>query len=114
MPNYDLKCLSAGERFWIARRNLNITQQAMAKRFRMGIKIYNRVERDLEDAICVVPQQPREVLQVHLCALARRRDGRDLREIAELVGVSHVTLLAMERRNDPKLVMAWRAIGYRF
>ncbi len=43
-----------------------------------------------------------------LCQIARVRSGRNLRPLADDVGVSHVTVLAWERRSDRRLVEFWR------
>lgn len=49
-----------------------------------------------------------------MCIEARRRSGRNLREIAEAANISHVTLLSWERRSDLRLVEFWRSRGFRF
>jgi hypothetical protein len=49
-----------------------------------------------------------------LCLRARDNSGEALRAVAADIGVSHVTLLAWERRSDPRLVAYWRGRGYLF
>lgn len=49
-----------------------------------------------------------------LCRAARLRSGEGLRDVAALADVSHVTVLAWERRSDSRLVEFWRGRGFRF
>lgn len=116
MPNRDLSNLTIGERYWIARRVAGTTQAEMARRLRISEKQYNKLERDLTDLPngFQVPKMPKEPAG-HLCALARRRDGRGLRKLAEILGAgTHVTLLAWEAEGDIRLQMAWEKLGFSF
>lgn len=128
MPNNDLnkrraraanRCLTdltPGEQLWLARLQRGCTQTEMSKVLGVGRKLYGRLELDRE-SLPTEARKPahRRPSAGQLCALARRRDGRGLRRLAALlVAGSHVTLLTMERRSDPRLVAAWVRKGYQF
>lgn len=49
-----------------------------------------------------------------MCVVARDRSGMTLRTVAATAGVSHVTVLAWERRSDLRLVEFWRSRGFTF
>lgn len=113
MPHFDLNDLSRGEAYWLWRRRRGKTQAQMGEFLGMCEKTYWLVENDLLERGAVTyyptPKLP------ELCALARRRDGRTLRELGPALGLgSHVTLLGLERAADPRLVKAWKGLGYRF
>ena len=48
------------------------------------------------------------------CVVARLRSGKTVKEVAQEIGVSHVTLLLWERVCDAKLIEWWRRKGYIF
>jgi hypothetical protein len=50
----------------------------------------------------------------YLCEVARNRSGLTLREVATAAGVSHVTVLAWERRSDLRMVEFWKKQGFIF
>src|SRR5271166_172699 len=47
-----------------------------------------------------------------LCALARRRSGRRIGDLAAELGTTRVTYLTWENESDPRLVEWWRDQGY--
>jgi hypothetical protein len=61
-----------------------------------------------------IPPSPVATTIGDLCALARRRSGLELRGVARIMGVSHVTVLKREENSDPRLAVAWRGRGWRF
>lgn len=108
----NLQKRTCGEDFWLARKNESKSQVAYAKKYKLPVKRYQKVERDEESLLRLsVPFKP---TLGQLCALARKRLGFDLRKTASLLGLSHVTLLKMERDNDPKLVVKWKRLGFKF
>lgn len=130
--NKNLRSLTAGERLWLARRRAGKTQKEMARKFRVTERRYNMVETGRDSSI-IVGEASLGIIEGNdirfviwdclsesfddgeLCAVARRRDGRGLRLLGKRLKVgSHVTLLAMERSADLRLVGAWKAQGYRF
>lgn len=113
MPDFNLNKLSHGEAYWLWRRRHGKTQAQMGEFLGVCEKLYWQIENDQVRRGVVAryptPKPP------ELCALARRRDGRTLRELAAAMGLgSHVTFLACEREADPRLVKAWKGLGYRF
>jgi transcriptional regulator with XRE-family HTH domain len=108
----NLKKMTEGETLWLWRRSLELTQAEAGAVLKVSEKRYNMWETDREEPQRTVVCNP---TKGDLCALARRRDGRPLRRLAETLGAgSHVSLLAWERTSDPRLVAAWRRLGYRF
>lgn len=115
MTNYDLTRWTTGEALWIQRRLLGETQEIAAMRCGMCEKQYWKAENDLLPLIKIGGRRARRYGDGDLCALARRRDGRSLRELATVLEAgSKVTLLAWEAASDERLVRAWAAQGYRF
>ncbi len=64
---------------------------------------------DEERATCADPPSMGD-----LCRIARVRSDQNLRPLADDVGVSHVTVLAWERRSDDRLILFWKDRGYKF
>lgn len=113
----DLRDLTLGERVWLARRRLGLTQAQMGKR--LGVKrgaIWG-AERGLrtpgwaEDL--AGRTRPPGVLQEAL-PLARRRSGKTLRQAAALAGVTHVKMLDLEGSGSEDLMEFWARRGFRF
>src|SRR4051812_25526731 len=103
----NLRRRTPGEGLWLWRRSLELTQAQAASVHKVSERRYNYWETDRERPDpCRVFYSP---TGGDLCALARRRDGRPLRDLAAALGAgSHVTLLAWEREGDPRLMAAWR------
>lgn len=100
------------ERPWLWRRSRGLNQVEAAARLGVGRGLVSAVERGLADparlgAVPVVAATGSLAL-----ALARRRSGLGLAGAAARLGVSGVTLLAMERRADPVLVEFWRGFTF--
>lgn len=109
----DLTGLSPGERWWVRRRRLGLTQERMAHSLSLSEKMYNLIERDR--ATFHLERSPRmKAKPGELCALARRRHGLDLWSTAAAFGISHTELLTREREHDPRLVSSWASLGYLF
>lgn len=106
----NLQFIAYGEFFWLARYREGKTQAQTAKKKKMSLKAYQKLEYYL------IPKSPlhSKFKNGEMCALARRRHGMPLRDTATLLGLSHVTLLKMERENDPKLVVKWKRLGFKF
>ena len=119
--NYNLLTWTTGERLWLIRRSLGLTQKAMGKRLGVCERTYWAAERDLGPTGKLVravgpkslDKAPNPSLGA-LCALARRRWRRSLAETADLFDISHVTLLLWEHESEPRLRTAWEGFGYRF
>lgn len=86
----------------------------MAERYEISERRYNAMERDMVPVPTSWGDRGERMCVAALCALARRRNGRPLRAVAESFGISHVTLLAWERAGEPRLVRAWERRGYKF
>jgi transcriptional regulator with XRE-family HTH domain len=108
--NKDLRKWTKGEQLWLWRRAGEYTQEEAARRLKIGERHYWEAENDLVSRATVALEG--EPGLGDLCALARRRHGLLLRATAQMMGVSHVTLLAWERVGDPRLVNAWKNKGY--
>lgn len=115
--NRNLTNLTPGERMWLARVfDQGVSQDVMAVRAKISHNRYVDAELGRCEPIPLFKgmfdgQIP--PLQQRL-RLARRRSGRQLWSLAAAVGVSHVTLLKMERRADSRLVAFWKTQGFRF
>jgi DNA-binding XRE family transcriptional regulator len=116
MPNKINKRLSKqtdGEKLWVDRTRLKKTQAQSALILGISERTYHSYERDKVEYPWVPP--PTTTRSGLLCALARRRDGRPLRQLAKVLKAgSHVTLLKWESQDDPRLVEAWKKQGYIF
>lgn len=111
--NYDLRTLTEGEKLWLWRHRLGLTQQLAAdhytvcKRYYVEAELGRRHEKFLTARVGLLNVDEQ-------MALARRRCGRGLLGTATLAGVCHVTLLARERAGDPRLLAFWEGRGFRF
>lgn len=113
LNGHDLGNRTIAERAWLLRARRGTSQEEMAEKLGVALKTYQRVEQG--HAPWSFEYQPRiKPTAGELCALARRRHGLGLRRTAGLLGCTHVTLLARERRSDPALMDAWRGMGYVF
>lgn len=112
--NKDLRYLTEGERLWMHRRQRAWTQAEAAKKFKVPFKSYCAAELDKSNSIHAPSDSKAYKDRGLQCALARRRMGRGLRKCAELLGVSHVTLLSREASRDRELVKMWERQGFRF
>lgn len=110
----DLTKISPGERLWIERKALGRTQAMAAEIYKVSERRYNAMERDMVPVPAGWGDRGNCMPVAALCALARRRNGRPLRTVAESFGISHVTLLTWERAGEPRLVRAWERKGYKF
>lgn len=112
MLNKDLSTASPGERLWLVRQNAGMTQREAADRHGCCLSIYQRYEQDKREPEYLVVPPPLHIGL--LCALARRRSGLTLNQVAEALGVSKVTVLTMERAGDSRLVNFWRRKKFLF
>ncbi len=114
---FNLHELTDGERLWAHRRwNMLKTQYAMAEWY----EISHRQYVDLELGRRMVP---RVLLGAGtsirwegwpLLALARRRSGLGLAQVAKRLGLSRQGYLNRERVGDIRLVNYWRGQGFKF
>lgn len=49
-----------------------------------------------------------------LCREARKKSGLTLHELASEIGISHMSVLAWERKADPRLISYWQECGMEF
>jgi DNA-binding XRE family transcriptional regulator len=110
--NKKLRKWSPGERLWLWRRQLGITQETAAAMLGLTTKKYWEMELDLTRYVTKLPSLYK-MAPGDLCALARRRHGLGLRDTAKLFGISHTELLRRERHSDPRLIREWERHGYR-
>ena len=91
--------LTNGERLRIARRRRNLTQAQFARRFRVQLGAYKRIEADIARGI----RAPaiKRVLPFEACRVLRVRKGLTLGELAPRIGVSKWWLCLMERGAAP-------------
>ena len=118
--NKNLKQWTPGEWYWLDRWMRRETQAQAAKRWRNSERWYGLIETDRHHDVVVRIIPSNNMLPLLkpplgcLCALARRRHDLGLQKTARLLGTSHVTLLAWERSSDPRLISAWKRLGYSF
>jgi len=113
----DLRTRTPGERLWLARKGLGLSQVQAAALAGVGETAYGKAEKVLFGAPTPFkspfPPISKPSLPV-LLALARRRSGLGLDGTAAALGVSKVTLLAWERDGGPGLKVFWERRGYVF
>jgi hypothetical protein len=101
--------MTSGERLRIARRRAGESQAEAAKRLGLPLHAYKRAEAD-DPGQWSIPRPQLGALQpFESCHLQRIREGRTLRNIAALMGVSTWWLCQMERGKVPAdaLVEFW-------
>lgn len=115
--NKNLTAIAEEERLWLARVfGQGVSQDIMAPRAKVS---HNRYV-DIELGRLPMPPLLKGLLSGQKpplgqrLRLARRRSGRQLRPLSRAIGVSHVTLLKMERRADGRLVKFWQSQGFVF
>lgn len=116
-PIGDLGTRTPGEELWLARKAAGLTSYEAAARAGVGRGRYRDAERDRNPALDPLKTGLRRVSRPSLAlllALARRRSGLGLNLVAELVGVSKVTLHAREGRVDAGLRAFWEGRGFWF
>jgi len=110
--NKDLTTWTPGERLWLWRRARGLTGRQAAARLGLGRNAFWAMEGGqrppVPKANGVAPNLPL------LLQLARRRAGAGLRGTAARLGVTHPTLLAMERAGAPRLQEWWEKRGFVF
>jgi transcriptional regulator with XRE-family HTH domain len=108
MPNH----LTPAERLWLWRRANGFNQAQAAARMGCGRGLLSLAERGLGPLPRGWGDWRGPVAPALRLALARRRSGWALLRVAARLGVSGVTLLAMERRADPALVKFWQGFTF--
>lgn len=115
--NRNLLDISPPERLWLARVfRQGVSQDSAAPRAGVSHRKYV----DFELGRLAMPPAVRALFDYRIpplrqrLRLARRRSRRHLRPLAKALGVSHVTLLLMEKRADARLVAFWKSQGFRF
>ena len=112
-PDRDLTRFTPAEFLVLWRWHVGLTQADAAARLRIGRTALSAAENTPQTAIRPPRGWDGPVTGAALLALARRRYGRGLRATAALVGVSHRTLIAWERRADDRLGRFWAGRGFR-
>lgn len=107
----ELAWRTRGEQLWLWRRRFKLTQASAARSLLISEYIYHESENDRSGK---APARSIRPTPGELCALARRRHGLGLLGTARLLGLTHVTMLARERRCDPSLITSWQKLGYEF
>lgn len=113
----DLSKRTPGEDLWLARKNADETAYEAARRAGWGRGRYRDAELDRGPPLAPAGARLRAVPEPSLALLlllARRRFGTGLAGVAKALSISRVTLLAAERRADPRLVRFWQKRGFRF
>lgn len=112
--------MTDGERLWVWRKfRTGLSRPQLMEQLNFGRSRVSEMENDrypvwirLEDG-AVVPLRIRmtaaSLKLPERLALARRRSGLSLREVARLYGVSHVTLLKLERAGSVDLLNWWKS-----
>lgn len=109
MADRSLNIRTPAENLWLWRRRQDFTKAQAATALCISEYRYSLLESGEGKPKRRITPTPGD-----LCALARRRYGLELRGTAELLKMSHVTLLAMERRSDAVLIAEWMKLGYKF
>lgn len=115
MVDRDLTRLTRGETLWAWRLQNGLTQARAGKRLGISRHRVSAIETGLPGGriLATLLRNFTPTLGTML-ALARRRYGLGLLRTAEAIGVSAVTLLAWERRADPRLLTFWARRGFTF
>ena len=134
MPKHNLIVLSPQERLWLwrqrqptrlprsrGRRAGSMTQVEAAGALGLPVEHYGRLESGKQVTLSLpeevritraVTHQSYELGDDEFCLLARKRDGRQVRDIAGELGISVVRFFTLEREADPRVVQLWRRHGY--
>lgn len=104
---YRVSDLTPGERLWLVRQRAGKTLRAMARDYELTEWQYAEWEHDRRDGIPNIPVTPRRLTHGEQCAIARRRADLNLRRVAKLAGISHVTVLKYERMDTPTMLWHW-------
>jgi len=99
--------LTPGERLWLARRRDGTTMLEQAATFNVTEWQYGEWERDRRENVPWVAVIPRVLSPGEQCALARRRADVNLRRLAQLAGLSHVTILKHENATKATPLWSW-------
>lgn len=105
--------LTTGERLLLLRERDGIHQDEAARRLGIGERAYNAAETD-RGAFTGRLRALGSLSDEERFAITRRRSKLPLADVARLLKVSRVTILAMERRGDAKLKAFWEKRGFRF
>lgn len=100
--------LTPGERLWLMRRRCGATMADHAETV-YGVTEwqYGEWEHDRRANVPWVAVTPKQLTPGEQCALARRRADLNLRRLAKLTGLSHVTVLKHERATKPTSLWDW-------
>ena len=106
----DLTVRTPGEELWCRRRAAGLTTAQAAALLGVGRRKLCQLQRATDPLKTALP--PPGMPQ--LLALARRRQGWTLRQTAERLKISHVTLLRREAKADPDIIAFWVKRGFTF
>lgn len=99
--------LSPGERLWLVRRRAGSTLLAQAATYGVTEWQYGEWERDRRPDVPWARLAPNRLTAGEQCALARRRADLNLRRVAALTGLSHVTVLKHETLDKVTALHQW-------
>lgn len=103
--------VDAADRLWIWRNRTGLTQAQAAAELGISVRTYRRIE---DGKVPACDQIKGRILTITLTVperwmLVRRKSGLGLKAAARAFGISHVTLIKMEREADPALIDLWDA-----
>lgn len=113
-PVLDLSRIDGGEALWLWRSMAGLTQARAAVILGIGRTALSAAENAANPRVPPPTRNAVKPSRRFLLVLARRRSRLGLRYVAEAVGVSRVTILIWERRDDPRLVAFWTRRGFIF
>lgn len=105
--------LTTGERLLLLRERDGIHQDEAARRLGLGERAYNAAETG-HMAFTGRLRALGALSDEERFAIARRRSKLPLADVARLLKVSRVTVLAMECRGDARIKAFWEKRGFRF
>lgn len=112
--NYNLFDVTRGERLWMWRMRVPLTEGDAAKNLGVPLTQYRAMEQD-DPELAFWNFPPMAPVRGDLCRLARRRMGWDLDEAAKQLGYSPTGQLEVAESNDDFLLLRkWVERGFRF
>lgn len=110
--DFGLSGLTVGERMFLWRRRVGLTQKAACERFDLTPTAYGEAERGAVAApLWTIPWSGRNYLSDgERCAIHRRRAALRQHQVATEIGCTPAMISEMERdvRNCELLLMYWR------
>lgn len=106
--------LTKGERLWLWGRRWGKDNAGIGETYGASAKVVSHWLHTLDDEDVPEVALKEPIQKWELIAIARRRQGWSIREMARRLGVSHVTLINRERGGGDwmEVWMWWRAKGW--